>query len=74
MSSISATERIKLWNRFNGPVDQDTVKLEFFRRIHSRNPPFRCKLKPKPRNRIDVPPMIEYVFFLINFIKNTLNK
>lgn len=60
MSSTSATERIKLWNRFGGPVDQDSVKAEFFRKVHSKNPPFRFKVKTAPRERIVVPSMVEY--------------
>lgn len=60
MSSVSATERIKLWNRFAGPVDQESVKAEFFRKVHSKNPPFRFKVKTLPREAIQIPPMIEY--------------
>lgn len=60
VSSVSATERIKLWNRFSGPIDQDTVKAEFFRKVHSKNPPFRYKLSAAPKERIQIPPMIAY--------------
>lgn len=59
LTSISLTERVKLWNKFNGPIDQDSIKLEFFRRVHSKNPPFRFKIKLPPRNRIKVPPMVK---------------
>lgn len=60
VSSSSATERIKLWNRFSGPVDQDVVKAQFLRKVHHKNPPFRYKLKPKLRDRVEIPEMIEY--------------
>lgn len=60
VSSVSATERIKLWNRFAGPVDQESVKAEFFRKVHNKNPPFRFKVKTLPREAIQIPPMIEY--------------
>ncbi|CAD7086687.1 unnamed protein product [Hermetia illucens] len=60
VNSISATERVKLWNRFAGPVDHEVVKSEFFRRVHTKNPPFRYKVQPKPRDRAEIPPMIEY--------------
>lgn len=59
LTSISATERIRLWDRFSGPVDQDAVKLEFFRKIHSKNPPFRIKVKLAPKNRVKVPLMVK---------------
>lgn len=60
VSSISATERIKLWDQFSGPVDQETIKSEFLRKAHCKNPPFRYKVKPKPRICAEIPPMVEY--------------
>lgn len=59
LTSISATERIKLWDKFNGPVDQDAIRLEFFRKIHNRNPPFRFKVKLPLKNRIKLPLMVK---------------
>lgn len=60
VSSISATERVKLWDHFSGPVDQETVKSDFLRKIHCKNPPFRFKVKPKSRICAEIPPMVEY--------------
>lgn len=60
VSSASATQRLKLWNEYGGPIDQDTVKIEFFRKIHSQNPPFRVKRSLPPRDRAVIPPMVEY--------------
>lgn len=60
VSSSSATERIRLWSRFSGPVDQDVIKAQFLRKVHHKNPPFRYKLKPKIRDRVEIPEMIEY--------------
>lgn len=60
VNSVSATERIKLWNQFNANMDQDTVKNEFFRKVHRRNPPFRVRQKPKIRDRVEVPPVVEF--------------
>lgn len=57
---MSATERIKLWNRFSGPLDHETVKAEFLRKIHCKNPPFRYKVKTEPKERIQVPAIVEY--------------
>jgi len=34
-NSISATERVRLWNRFHQPLDHENVKLEFFRRVNT---------------------------------------
>lgn len=60
MTSISATERTKLWNQFNTNVDHETVKTDFIRRVHRKNPPFRFKVKPKPRHCAEIPPMVEF--------------
>ncbi|KAG4078348.1 hypothetical protein HA402_013058 [Bradysia odoriphaga] len=60
VSSVSATERIKLWNRFSGPLDHETVKAEFLRKSHCKNPPFRYKIKSAPKERIQVPAIVEY--------------
>lgn len=60
MSSVSATERVKLWSRFAAPINQDTVKAEFFRKVHSKNPPFRFKIKSTVKERVQIPPMVQY--------------
>lgn len=54
------TERVKLWDQFEKPVDQESVKTEFMRKVHCKNPPFRVKLKPKPRHCAEIPPMVEF--------------
>lgn len=60
VSSISATERIKLWDQFDRNVDQETVKIDFMRKVHCKNPPFRFKLKPKLRHCAEIPPIVEF--------------
>ncbi|XP_055596952.1 PHD finger protein 12 isoform X2 [Uranotaenia lowii] len=60
INSVSATERIRLWNKFKSSIDQETVKNEFLRKIHRRNPPFRIKQKAKIRGRLTIPPNIKY--------------
>lgn len=60
VSSSSATERIKLWNLYSGPVDQDTVKAQFLRKAHMKYPPFRMKIRSLPKERIQIPEMVEY--------------
>lgn len=60
LTSISATERIKLWDKFTAPVDQEAIKLEFFRKISRKNPPFRIKVRLPRKNRAIIPPMVKY--------------
>lgn len=61
MSSISATERMKVWDQYgNDAIDHEVVKLQFFRKAHTKNPPFRTKLRPKPRDEVEVPDIIRY--------------
>ncbi|GAB6030049.1 hypothetical protein CHUAL_005732 [Chamberlinius hualienensis] len=55
LTSVSLSERVKLWNHFNGRISQDTVKLEFLKKVHRQHPPFRYKIKLPPRNRVQVP-------------------
>lgn len=62
LTSISATERVKLWDKFTGPVDQDAVKIDFFRKIHRKNPPFRIKVRLPRRNTVQVPDMVKYCY------------
>ena len=49
------TERLKLWNQYQGPLDQDVIKAQFFRRAHRRHPPFKYKMRIENTNLVDVP-------------------
>uniref|UniRef100_A0A6M2DQJ2 PHD finger protein 12 n=1 Tax=Xenopsylla cheopis TaxID=163159 RepID=A0A6M2DQJ2_XENCH len=63
VTSISATERVRLWNKYNGPVDQHTVKTDFIRKIHTESRPFRSRIRSNIMTgptRICVPEMIKY--------------
>ncbi|CRK98205.1 CLUMA_CG011568, isoform A [Clunio marinus] len=61
ISSISATERMKVWDKFGtDPIDHEVVKLQFFRKVHTQNPPFRTKLQPKPRDEVEIPEIIRH--------------
>lgn len=51
---------MKLWDKFSGPVDQDAIKIEFFRKVHCKNPPFRVKVKLGTRKKVKVPPMVRH--------------
>lgn len=59
VKTISVTERVKLWDQFEKPVDHESIKTEFLRKVHCKNPPFRFKLKPKPRHCAEIPPMVQ---------------
>lgn len=54
LTSHSLTERVKLWDKFTVPVDQDAIRLKFFQRVHRKNPPFRYKVRRALRSRIRV--------------------
>lgn len=45
LTSVSLCERVELWDKYAAPVDQNAIKLEFFRKIQRKNPPFRVKRK-----------------------------
>ncbi|XP_060806635.1 PHD finger protein 12 [Amyelois transitella] len=60
VNSISATERVALWDKFSGPIDQHTIKLDFIRRAKNRAPCFREKIPEEERPRVAVPSMVKY--------------
>nr|XP_053632866.1 PHD finger protein 12-like [Cherax quadricarinatus] len=55
LTSHSLSERVKLWDKFSVPIDQDSVRVNFLQRCHRKNPPFRYKVKRALRSRIRVP-------------------
>ncbi|XP_020297781.1 PHD finger protein 12-like isoform X2 [Pseudomyrmex gracilis] len=55
--SCSATERMKLWDKYaNQPIDQHAVKMDFLRKARRTNPIFRTK--GKVRNRLPLNPPV----------------
>ncbi len=54
MESVKLTERVKLWDQYCGPVSQDAVKVQFLKKIHRENPPFRIKVKHPRKNTVKV--------------------
>lgn len=54
LMSVSLSERVKLWDKFNGPVSQDALKLHFLSKVNKRHPPFRRKIKLPGRKHIAV--------------------
>lgn len=59
LTSSRLTERLKLWNKFSGPIDQDVVKLNFLKRVHCKHPPFRRKVRIKNENLVEVPEAVK---------------
>lgn len=54
---------MKIWDEYGTEqIDHEVVKLQFFRKVHMKNPPFRTKLKPKPRDEVEVPEIIRYQY------------
>lgn len=63
VTTLSATERMKLWDRYaKDPVDHEVIKLQFFRKVHMKNPPFRTKLKPQRIDDIEIPEIVRYQY------------
>ncbi|XP_014214341.1 PHD finger protein 12 [Copidosoma floridanum] len=61
LKSCAATERIKLWDKFaHQRIDQHAVKLQFLRKAHSANPPFRIKVTHNQKSRVKVPASVKY--------------
>ncbi|XP_011506236.1 PREDICTED: PHD finger protein 12 [Ceratosolen solmsi marchali] len=61
LTSCAATERVKLWDKFaHQRIDQHAVKLQFLRKAHSINPPFRIKIKHNQKCRVKVPPSVKF--------------
>ncbi|KAM3956797.1 uncharacterized protein ACR2FA_009239 [Aphomia sociella] len=58
VNSISATERVALWEKFSGPVDQHAIKVDFIRRARNPHPPFRLRVPAGVRGRVRVPRMV----------------
>lgn len=63
VETLSASERMKLWDRYaKDPIDHEVIKLQFFRKVHMKNPPFRTKLKPKRVDEIEIPEIVKYQY------------
>lgn len=62
LTSLSVTQRVALWDKYTGPIDQDAVKTEFLQKTRRQNPPFRFKVKLAPRNRAKVPNAVKEMY------------
>ncbi|XP_050409401.1 PHD finger protein 12 [Patella vulgata] len=59
LKSVSLVERIKLWDKYSGHVDQHTVKVKFLQKTHQKHPLFRIKHQHPLRKTITVPQSIK---------------
>lgn len=59
LSSVSLTERVRLWDRFGASSgrspDQEAVKVAFLARAHRLRPPFRCQRQRPRLHRAHIP-------------------
>lgn len=59
LSSVSLTERVRLWERFGSASgrspDQEAVKVAFLARVHRPRPPFRCQRQRPRLHRAHIP-------------------
>ena len=54
LPSVKLTDRVKLWEQYTGPINQDAIKVKFLKRIHRKNPPFKFKVNHPRKNKIRV--------------------
>lgn len=59
---MSVSQRVALWDKYTGPIDQDSIKTEFLQKARRNNPPFRFKVKLAPRNRAKVPNAVKEMY------------
>jgi len=64
------TERVKFWSVLQRPIDQETVKINFLRKVNRKNPPFRRKvaLPGRPRMQVTSQLLIINYLYLFTFI------
>lgn len=55
LQSVSVTERVKLWDKFDDRINHHVVKMEFLKKVHRKHPPFRFKYR-HPRRRASMIP------------------
>jgi len=60
--SPSLSERIKLWKKCRSKVSDEVVKLDFLKKVHQKNPPYRCKVKTISDNIVQVPDAIKEMY------------
>lgn len=59
VKSISAVERVKLWNKFSTPIDHEIVKNEFLLKVNTTEDSPEIKTEKEP-DGIQVPAIVKY--------------
>lgn len=62
LDSDRLSDRIKLWNQFSGHISQDTIKIDFLKKVHRKHPPFRQKISLSESKRVIVPEGIKQMY------------
>ena len=62
LDSVNLSQRIKLWDHFSGHISQDTIKLEFLKKVHRKTPPFRTKVEIPLTPRVVIPEAIKKMY------------
>ncbi|XP_052238468.1 PHD finger protein 12-like isoform X2 [Dreissena polymorpha] len=58
LKNTLVTERLKLWDMYNGRIDQHSVKMTFLKKAYRKNPPFRLKVRHPQRKASNIPAAI----------------
>ena len=65
--TCSVSERIKVWEGYQQPIDQDAIKIAFLRKVSRRNPPFNIKVRLAPRSTVRVSFIKLYLDRFLNY-------
>ncbi|XP_076363794.1 PHD finger protein 12-like isoform X2 [Tachypleus tridentatus] len=58
LTPVNLIEREKLWDRCDGQMSQNTVKMNFLKKVHRRNQPFRYKVPDAVKMQYKSPPSL----------------
>lgn len=62
LKSVRLTEKMKLYDKYTGDINQQTVKVQFLNKIHRKNPQFRIKVKHSRRRTVKVPEAVRQMY------------
>lgn len=62
LDSVSLTKRIKLWDKFSGRFCNEAIKVDFLKKIHRKNPPYRCKILMPTQQQVIVPNAVKEMY------------
>ncbi|KAL4223515.1 PHD finger protein 12 [Mactra antiquata] len=59
LKTTMLTERVKLWDEYNGRINQHSIKMSFLKKVHRKDPPFRLKYRHPRRKAAQIPQSIK---------------